>query len=111
MRWLGLTVFSVTLLQATEATAQEMQSIRTEAVLFVVIFSVMSIVSIVISKRQAKKYEQEKRSSKQDDEIKSEVVQVDMISRRVEELEKLVHEGVLTQEEFDILKSAKEMAQ
>jgi uncharacterized protein YutE (UPF0331/DUF86 family) len=110
MRWIVTLPFLVPLLQAVEATEQEMQSIRTEAILFVVIFSVMSIVSIIVSKRQAKKYEKQKGLNKHEQPPQSEPTHADPLSSRLHELQQLVNEGVLTQEEFETLKRAKEMS-
>ncbi len=77
-----------------------MNHIYTEAILFVAVFSIMSIVSIIISKRQAKRYQQEQKKKKEKE------IPVDKKEQRLSELLVLVNRQALTNEEFQLLKEA-----
>ncbi len=79
-----------------------MNSIYIEAILFVAVFTSMSIASIIISKRHAKNYvpEEEEKEERQETSI-------DATQQRIEELLKLTHNGILSHKEFQILKKAK----
>jgi hypothetical protein len=105
-------IFSFTYAQGVDA--QEMDSIYSEAILFVSIFSVMSIVSFVVSKRNAKKYEQqnplkERKDAKKKEELEDLYLNTttkenkDKIAKLVE-LSQMLKEGIINKEEFDILK-------
>ena len=75
-----------------------MQSIYLEAVLFVLVFGAMSVASIIISKRQADAYIPE---------VIEEENPLSKTEQRIEELLKLLNRGLLTHEEFQILKESK----
>jgi energy-converting hydrogenase Eha subunit H len=77
-----------------------MNHIYIEAILFVAVFTLMSVVSIVISSRQAKRYQKKhiKEESSEDEVDKKEL--------RISELLKLVNRKLLTNEEFQLLKEA-----
>ena len=91
-------------LVAREANEKELESIYNEAILFVVVFSIMSVVSIIISKRQAKKYTKESSLEEKSDNIENEIISKN--ENRLIDLRKLVNKGLLKKEEFEILKRA-----
>jgi len=74
-----------------------MESIYIEAILFVAVFGGMSILSIIISKKHAANYVPE---------VIEELAPLDKKEQRINELLKLANKGVLTFEEFKILKEA-----
>ncbi len=89
-------------------------SIYIEGVLFVVVFGLMSIISIIISKRNAKKYELENPLEKRREARKKEQLQkgLDNISAlenddkitKLLELSKMLDNEIITKEEFQSLK-------
>jgi len=106
-----LLLAATTLLNAGTIKPNELNDIYTEAIWFVAVFGVMSVVSIIISKRQAKKYEKEnpvkektQNTSDLTDEMTPAVVDSTNEIKRVKELSKLAEDGLLTEEEFQILK-------
>ena len=78
-----------------------MNSIYMEGILFVAVFGGMSIASIIISKKQAKAYVPEIVEEKEEKPLSE-------YKQRIKELLRLVDRGLLTDEEFQILKAAKE---
>jgi choline-glycine betaine transporter len=92
---------------AREANEQELHSIYNEAILFVAVFTLMSVISFIVSKRQAKKYMQHKDLEKDDESDSVEVQKRSEAQIRVEELEKMCRDGLLTQAEFEVLKEFK----
>ncbi len=83
-----------------------MESIYFEAVLFVLVFGGMSILSIIISRKQAKAYET-KVAEEEKNKKKEETKPLNETEQRIEALLKLVNSGILTNEEFQILKESK----
>jgi hypothetical protein len=83
-----------------------MESIYFEALLFVLVFGGMSILSILISRRQAKAYEA-KIAEEEQNEKREETKPLNETKQRIEVLFKLVKSGILTNEEFQILKESK----
>ena len=88
--------------------------IFSEAILFIAIFTVMAIISLMISKRSAKKYESDHSvKERKEGRIKDELVHkflnsssIKIVGKKVkheELLKKLKHEAI-TQEEYQILK-------
>ncbi len=91
------TLLSFTPLFAEQATQSELNSIYTEAILFVAVFGIMGIISYIYSSRHAKSYVAPvvKVKKKTIQELKDE---------RIAELLHLFKKEVLTQEEYDVLK-------
>ncbi len=91
------TLLSFTPIFAAEATQSELNSIYTEAILFVAVFGTMGVISYIYSSRHAKAYVAPvvKIKKKTEQELKDE---------RIAELLHLFKKEVLTQEEFDVLK-------
>jgi len=75
-----------------------MNHIYIEAILLVAVFSLMSIASIIISKRQAKRY--------QENQLKEKAEPIDPKTQRISQLLKLLNRGLLTNEEFELLKES-----
>ena len=92
------TILFQTLLFAKEVSQSEQNSVMIEAILFVGIFGTMGILSYIYSNKHAKAYK------KKDVEIESpkqERIEVD----RITELSKMLENGSLTQEEFELLQN------
>jgi len=94
--------------------ANTLDGIYTEAILFVAIFGIMSIISIIISKRNAKKYELEnpldaRRAARKEAELEKELLRLvpqknDDKTSRLIELSKMLEDGTISKEEFKVLK-------
>ena len=94
------------------------QSLYIESALFVAVFTIMSIISIVISKKHAaqnllndrKKREAKAEAEKAQEEAKKRSQAVSMSepeeTARVTELSKMLKDGLITDEEFKILSKA-----
>ena len=96
MKLMIFTILFQTLLFAKEVSQSEQNSVMIEAILFVGIFGTMGILSYIYSNKHAKAYK------KKDVEIESpkqERIEVD----RITELSKMLENGSLTQEEFELL--------
>ncbi len=107
-RWLFLILLTSTLLGANGFDNEELSSIYTEAFIFISVFAVMSIISIIISKKHAKQYAQKSSASRAKEKERA---QANPVKNRLLELSKLVNTGLLTEEEFQTLKQAKESTQ
>ena len=98
MKLMIFTILFQTLLFAKEVSQSEQNSVMIEAILFVGIFGTMGILSYIYSNKHAKAYK------KKDVEIESpkqERIEVD----RITELSKMLENGSLTQEEFELLQN------
>jgi len=110
MKKLLFPLAALTSLHAEGIGQDNLNSIYTEAIWFVAVFTVMSIISIIISKRHAKKYAEENPVKKNDlrqrsDEAAEKSSVLDRVeTRRVTAWSKLVEDGLLTEKEFQILK-------
>jgi len=90
------------------------RSLYIEAALFVAVFTLMSIVSIIISKKHAAQNalaDQKKREEKQAQEEAEKKSQQSFIeepneTKRVAELSKMLKDGLITNEEFQVLSDA-----
>jgi len=90
------------------------QSLYIESALFVAVFTIMSIISIVISKKHAAQNllnDQKKREAKkaqEEAEKRSQPVSIEEPEEtaRVAELSKMLKDGLITDEEFKILSKA-----
>jgi len=91
------TFLSFTPLFAEQATQSELNSIYTEAILFVAIFGVMGIISYIYSSRHAKAYVAPVVK------VKKKTVQ-ELKDERVAELLHLYKKEVLTEDEFEVLR-------
>ncbi len=108
-------LMTYTSLHAEGIDHEELDSIYIEAVLFVTVFGLMSVVSFIISRRHAKqntlKYLQKKKSQ-EETEKNSQTVSTKKPddtseeSKRVKELSKMLKDGLITDEEFQTLKGA-----
>ncbi|WP_373036124.1 hypothetical protein [Sulfurimonas sp.] len=109
-------LFVVSFAYAEGIDPNALDSIYNEAILYLTIFSIMSIVSYVISKRNAKKYEQEhslkdRKAANKKEELEDFYLSTmtkeneDKIAK-LKELSKLLKDGIITKEEFDILKES-----
>ena len=81
------------------------QSLYIESALFVTVFTIMAIISIVISKKHAAQNlldDRKKREAKKAQEEPEETA-------RVTELSKMLKDGLITDEEFKILSKASEV--
>lgn len=114
-----LPIFLFSLAHAKELDANDLGSIYKEAVFFVAVFGVMAIISIIISKKNADKYEienpiEERKAAKQklrDEELKNQFKMRaldkdgDKIDRLME-LSKMLENGIIDEEEFFSLKQS-----
>ncbi len=100
MKWSLLPLLLITSLQAGATSSEDLSSIYMEAVLFIGIFGTMGIISFFISRKQANKYVKENPVIKEEPLSKLET--------RMLELSRLLKNGILTEEEFQVLKRAKE---
>jgi len=82
------------LLYGDSVSKNELNSIYMEAVLFVLVFGIMGIVSYIYSTKHAKAYKSKKEDVTQD-RVKAD---------RIEELRHLLQKELITEKEFDILK-------
>ncbi len=90
------------------------QSLYIESALFVAVFTIMSIVSIVISKKHAKqnalkdKEAKEKQKAQEEERERSQVNSIEDTreTKRVTELSKMLKDGLITDEEFQVLSNA-----
>lgn len=92
----ALTLLLNTLLFAKTVSQSEQNSILLEAVLFIVVFGTMGLISYIYSNRHAKAYKPKKV------EARLEVEQTPY-EKRISELEEMLKNKMLTQEEFEIL--------
>jgi hypothetical protein len=101
----------------TQALAtNDLSGIYNEAILFFAIFAFMSIVSFVISRRNAKKYEREHSIQKRRElRIKDDLIHMHLNSSGIkimgkkakyEELLKKLNIGVINEDEYKILKES-----
>lgn len=87
------------------------QNLYVESALFVAVFTLLSIVSIIISKKHAaqnllndKKKREEKKAQKEAEKISQpSFIKEPNETKRVEELSKILKEGLITEDEFQIL--------
>ncbi len=102
-RWLLLPLLILTSLQAEDIDPDKLSEIYTEGIWFVALFTVMSIISFIVSKRHAKQHTQ-----KHTDDIAQKKALAAEQERqkedRLTELSKLVDDGLLREEEFEILR-------
>ena len=114
MKWLFPALMVLTSLRADAIDPDDLSNIYTEAVLFVAVFALMSIISFIISRKHARQYDQKnpfsKQSSPEKPEEPAEEISADPAAadtneiERLVELSKLLKDGLLTKEEFQILK-------
>ena len=103
---------AMTLLHAGTINPNELNDIYTEAIWFVAVFATMSIISIIVSKRHAKKYAEEnpvpekhlRTAPDEAEDLISVRTESTPVKERVTVLSKLADDGVLTEEEFQVLK-------
>ena len=90
------------------------QSLYIESALFVAVFTLMSIVSIVISKKHAAQNlinDRKKREArKAEEELKKSNTEEPKENPRTTELLKMLKDGLITNEEFEILRKASSTA-
>jgi 23S rRNA pseudoU1915 N3-methylase RlmH len=90
------------------------QSLYIESALFVAVFALMSIISIVISKKHAAqnllndRKKREERKAQEEAEKRSQPVSIEKPGEtaRVTELSKMLKDGLITDDEFKILSKA-----
>ncbi len=90
------------------------KSIYIEATLFVAVFALMSIISIIISKKHAKqnalvdreKREKQKAQEEAEKRSQSSFIEEPKKTKRVEELSTMLKDGLITDEEFQVLSDA-----
>ena len=91
-----------------------MNSIYIEAALFVAVFTLMAVASIIISKKHAAQNllnDRKKRAEKREQEEAEKRAQPSFIeepheTERVKELSKMLKDGLITDEEFQVLQNA-----
>lgn len=109
-KWLLLPLLLLTSLQAKGLDPQQLSDIYTEAIWFVAVFGAMAIFSFIYSRRHAKEYTQKQASDVAEEktlaaEQTKQTKQTKQREERLDELLELVKEGLLKEEEFQILRS------
>ena len=103
MKYLLLPLLILTSLKAEGGNPAELNAIYTEAIWFIVVFGTMAIISFIVSKRHAKQH-----VHKHTDDIAQKKALAAEQKRqkedRLTELSKLVDDGLLREEEFQILR-------
>ncbi len=109
-------IFLFSFSHADAIDSDALDGIYTEAIFFVLLFGIMSIISVIISKKNAKKYElanplEERRAAKREKELKKELE--DKVLKKSEvkvdkllELSKMLQDGMINEEEFKKLKQS-----
>ena len=90
------------------------QDLYVESALFVAVFTIMSIVSIIISKKHAaqnllddkKKREEKKAQEEAKKRSQPNFIEESNEIKRVKELSKMLKDGLITDEEFQVLSAA-----
>ena len=90
------------------------QDLYVESALFVAVFTIMSIVSIIISKKHAAQNLLNDKKKREEKKVQEEVEKSPQPSfieepneiKRVEELSKMLKDGLITDEEFQVLSAA-----
>ena len=90
------------------------QSLYIESALFVAVFTIMSIISIVISKKHAaqnllddrKKREERKAQEETEKRSQPNSIEESHETKRVAELSKMLKDGLITEDEFQVLSDA-----
>ena len=96
------TLLTTVSLLAQDASDEQLQSIYTEAILFVAIFGAMGIISFIYSSRHAKAYVPSQEELERIEQVREKKRLKEI---RVSELSNLLQNETLTQEEFTILES------
>ncbi len=102
-KWL-LLLITLTALQAEEIAPEQLDAIYTEAIWFVIVFGVMGLVSYIYSSRHAAQYTKEQA----DNIAKKKALSSERTKqqeKRINELSELCKDGLLTEEEFRILRA------
>lgn len=102
-KWLLLSLLTLTSLSAEEVDPENLNAIYTEAIFFLIVFGVMGIVSYIYSNRHAKQYTKDQ-AGKVVQEKTLEAEKTKKREKRLAALSKLVEEGILKDEEFQILR-------
>jgi len=103
-KWLFIPFMTLAALQAKEVAPEELTAIYTEAIWFVVVFGVMGIVSYIYSSRHAKQYTKDQAENISEKKALS-IERTKEKEKRINELSELHKDGLLTQEEFFILRA------
>jgi len=90
------------------------QDLYVESALFVAVFTLMSIISIIISKKHAaqnllddrKKREEKKAQDEAEKRSQPSFIEESNETKRVEELSKILKDGLISYEEFQVLNDA-----
>ena len=94
------TLLTTVSLLAQDASAEQLQSIYTEAILFIAIFGAMGIISFIYSSRHAKAYAPSGDALQKIEQARE---KKSLKEARVRELSDLLQSETLTQEEFNLL--------
>ena len=103
LKLLLLSLLTITSLKAEGIDPEELNAIYTEAIWFVIVFGTMAIISFIYSSRHAKKYTQKQAG----DVAQKKVLAAERTKQREERLNalsKLLKDGLLKEEEFEILR-------
>ncbi len=109
--WILSSLYSEEIEKAQEIDPEVMNSIHIEAALFVAVFTLMSIISIIVSKKHAKqnvlkdreKRKKQKAEKEAENQLKSDTIKETHEVKRVTELSKMLKDGLITDEEFQVL--------
>jgi len=112
---LFLPTILVSVLSAKEIDTDNLGGIYTEAILFLAVFGTMSIVSIIISRKNAKKFESEnplegRKTARREEALKKELEDIPVSAQttdidRLIELSNMLKNGLISKKEFDTLKA------
>lgn len=95
-------VFLFTSLQA-DIPAENLSSIYTEAIIFIAVFGVMSVVSYIVSTKHAREHAIENRAKIDEERLKAKE-NVSNKKSRFKELSKMQESGLLKEDELNVLK-------
>ena len=82
------------------------KSLYIESALFVAVFTLMAVASIIISKKHAAQNLLNDRKKRAEKRSQASSIEEPKETKRVEELSKMLKEGLITDEEFQVLKNA-----
>ncbi len=108
--FLFLTLYAEEVEEIQPLDPEVAKSLYIESALFIAVFTLMSIVSIIISKKHAaqnalddKREREEKAQREAEKKSSSSFIEESHETKRVKELSKMLKEGLITDDEFQVL--------
>ncbi len=107
-------IFLFSFAYAREIDSDTLNSIYIEAILFILVVFVLSVFSIIVSKRNAKQYEidnplEDRRAARREEELRKKLDDLPLKKDenkldKLNELSEMLKNGIINEEEFKILK-------